>query len=89
MKYKVGDTVEVCMKKGLEWHPGVVESEDDDHYNVKLNTPTLLSTLYGIKFNRDMKAEKIQVKKHLETLGWGYLHMRLVKNKTIKPEKPK
>lgn len=84
MKYKAGDVVMVRCALEAAWHDGIVEAEDDEHYIIKLNIPQLLSILHGKKRKRDLKADKVLVKKHLETIGLGHLHLHLKDPKSHK-----
>jgi hypothetical protein len=81
MKYKIGDIVMVRCVIEAAWQDGVVEGDDGEHYIVKLHVPQLMSTLHARNRKRDFKADKVLIKKHLETLGIGHLHLRL---KTLK-----
>lgn len=84
MRYEKGDKVEVRCAKEAPWFGGVIEGEDDEHYIVKLDEPQLLSKLHGPRRKRDLMASQVNVKKHLETIGLGYLHLRLKHPKDFK-----
>ena len=84
MKYEKGDIVEVRCVREAPWFSGVIEGEDDEHYIVTLDEPQLLSSLHGQRRKRDLPATQVSVKKHLETIGLGYLHLRLKHPKDFK-----
>lgn len=84
MKYTEGDRVEVRCAGNAPWFDGTIEGDDGEHYIVKLDTPQLLSTLHGRGRKRDLKAERVSVKKHLETIGIGHMHLKLKNHKTFK-----
>jgi len=84
MKYTEGDRVEVRCAVTAPWFEGTVVGDDGEHYVVKLDVPQLLSILHGRGRKRDMKADRVSVKKHLETIGIGHMHLRLKNTKTFK-----
>jgi len=86
MRYAVGDKVEVRLAKEAGWHEGIISGVDDENYHVRLLVPQLLSTLFQTKFKRDAKTTTVAVKKHLETMGIGHIHMRLKDPKSHKPK---
>lgn len=86
MRYSIGDIVEVRCNIKAPWFEGIVESDDGENYNIKLNSAQLLSILHNVRFKRDLKTDKVAVKKHLDTIGSGHMHMRL---KNYKDHKPK
>jgi hypothetical protein len=87
MKYQTGDVVEVRLGKHAIWVEGVVQEDTDpDHFIVILKQPELLSTLHGITFRRDTQVDRVKIKKHLEAMGLGYIHMRLKNTKGFKPK---
>lgn len=86
MKYDVGDSVEVRCNDKAPWFGGIIDSIDNDNYVVKLTDAQLLSMLHNKKFRRDLKTDIVSVNKHLETIGLGYLHLRLKNSKMHKPK---
>lgn len=83
MVFFVGDTVEVCARKGAPWFEGVVEQIVDIGYLVRFTDPPLSSKYLKLErpAGRDYKVTTVVIPKHLVTIGVAWQSIKLKSRK--------